>query len=356
MSNNEKIQFNIFGASHAESVGVSLVGVGFGEKVDLDELQTFVDRRKANASVYSTTRTEPDKIIVESGIENGVTTGGEIVARILNTNTRKSDYSKHRVCPRPSHADYVAAVKYGMDRDFSGGGRFSGRMTAPMCIAGGVAIQILKSRGVERGAYIQSIGGVSGKGYKFSIPDKEDVMSAHSDAFPLLDSSFKGEMEREIEMARADGDSCGGVVECCIFGLPCGCGSPLQDSIESEISKNIFAIPGVKGIEFGSGFDISTMRGSDANDEFYFDENGIVKTATNHSGGINGGIANGMPITFRVAFRPVPSISKTQRTVNLETNENVEISIKGRHDACFVPRAVPVVEAMAALAIINMEK
>ncbi len=356
MSNNKKIQFNIFGASHSESVGVSLVGVGFGEKIDLDELQAFVDRRKANASAYSTARTEPDKIIIESGIENGVTTGGEIVARILNTNMRKGDYAQHKVCPRPSHADYVSAVKYGVDRDFSGGGAFSGRMTAPMCIAGGIAIQILKRRGVEIGAYIQSIGNVNGKGYKFTIPNRDAVLSVHNDNFPLLDNSFKNAMEKQIERARADGDSCGGVVECCVFGLPCGYGNPLQESIESEISKNIFAIPGVKGIEFGSGFDISAMLGSQANDEFYFNEQGAIKTFSNHSGGINGGIANGMPITFRVAFRPVPSISKTQRTVNLETCENVQISIKGRHDGCFVPRAVPAVEAMAALSLINMEK
>ncbi|MBQ7164906.1 MAG: chorismate synthase, partial [Clostridia bacterium] len=214
-------------------------------------------------------------------------------------------------------------------------------------------MQILNAKGIRIGGYVQAIGDVSGAGYRFGEIDETAVISAGESDFPLLDESYKPAMLREIEGAAAEGDSCGGVIECCIFGVPAGSGEPLLGSIESEISKNIFAIPAVKGIEFGSGFAISSMRGSSANDEFYYDENGSVRTFTNNNGGINGGLANGMPITFRVAFKPVPSIAKKQRTVNLKTRENVTIEIKGRHDSCFVPRAVPVVEAMAALAMIN---
>lgn len=352
MSVDGKVVFSIFGASHAECIGVSLEGIGFGEAVDMDELNAFMSRRKASSAVYSTSRMEPDEIVFESGIADGMTTGGEIVAKIYNTNVKKADYEAYRYTPRPSHADYAAYLKYGEEADRSGGGRFSGRMTAPMCIAGGIALQILRRRGIEIGAYIQSIGGVEGAGYRFRNISREQVMAIHSDTFPLLDSSYKRAMEREIEGAASIGDSLGGIVECAVFGVPAGSGDVMKDSIESVISRNLFAIPAVKGVEFGSGFALSGMHGSGANDELYFD-NGVVKTSTNHNGGINGGLANGMPITFRVAFKPVPSVSRVQNTVNLKTGENATIAIKGRHDCCFVPRAVPVVEAMAALAIMN---
>ncbi|MBR2969112.1 MAG: chorismate synthase [Clostridia bacterium] len=349
----DKVKFTVFGSSHSEAIGVSIEGIGFGETVDMKELQAFVDRRKATGACYSTKRLEPDTVVIERGIENGVTSGGEIVAKIYNTNVRSSDYSAYKTCPRPSHADYAAICKYGSDYDVSGGGRFSGRMTAPMCIAGGIAIQLLAAKGIRIGGYIQSIGSVCGKGYKLGGITEEGVMSVHNDSFPLLDGSVKNAMMREIERASLAGDSCGGVVECVVFGVPAGSGDVMRNSIESEISRNLFAIPAVKGVEFGSGFDIASMRGSSANDEFYFDENGQVKTLSNHNGGINGGLANGMPITVRVAFKPVPSISIAQRTVNLATGENTTVTVKGRHDSCFVPRAVPVVEAMVALAVIN---
>lgn len=351
--NKDKIKFRIFGASHAESVGVCLEGVKFGEAIDEAELQAFLNRRKPNDGIYSTKRQEPDEIVFESGIENGVTTGGEIVAKIYNVNARRSDYSLFSVCPRPSHADYSAMMKYGEDYDVSGGGEFSGRMTAPMCIAGGIVLQILNRKGVKVGAYLKAVGGVEGKGYGYSDVSEAEVMACREDTFPLLDKSYKTAMMRAIEGAASQGDSCGGIVECVVFGLPAGVGDVMRDSLESAISSNLFAIPAVKGVEFGSGFKLSAMRGSSANDEFYYDENGVVKTSTNHNGGINGGLANGMPITLRVAFKPTPSISREQRTVNLKTGENVTINIKGRHDACFVPRAVPVVEAMVALSIIN---
>jgi len=352
MSCKSNVKYSIFGASHADSVGVSIEGIGFGEAIDLTELQVFLDRRKPTLK-HSTARKEADKIVIESGIENGVTTGGEIVARIYNTSVRRGDYTAITTCPRPSHADYAAIVKYGKDYDASGGGAFSGRMTAPMCIAGGIALQILRRKGVKIGAYIQSVGGVEGKSYKRTDNLEEAVMSAHGEAFPLLDGAFKPAMLAAIEDAARAGDSCGGVIECCVFGLPAGTGELFTDSLESAISSSLFAIPAVKGVEFGSGFEIAHMRGSSANDEFYFDGDGSVKTFTNHNGGINGGLANGMPITLRVAFKPTPSISREQRTVNLQTGENTVISVTGRHDACFVPRAVPAVEAMVALSLIN---
>ena len=348
-----KIRFRIFGSSHAEEIGVSLEGVGFGEHIDLDELQAFVDRRKALPSVYSTPRMEPDEIIIESGIENGCTTGGEIVAKIKNQSVRRGDYSQYKNTPRPSHADYAAIKKYGDGYDISGGGKFSGRMTAPLCIAGGIAKQILKRSGVSVYAFIQSIGGVHGKSYRGADIDEKRLEDINGKVFPLLDEEYRPAMERAIEKAAAEGDSVGGVVECVVFGVPAGSGEPLAGSIESELAGLLFAIPAVKGVEFGAGFSISDMRGSAANDEFYYDENKRVRTYTNNNGGINGGLANGMPITFRVAFKPTPSIAKKQRTVNLNTGENAVIEIKGRHDACFVPRAVPAVEAAAALAIIN---
>ena len=353
MNGKYSLTYSIFGASHAEEIGVSLEGVPFGERIDLAELQAFADRRKPVSSEYSTSRREPDEIIIECGIENGVTTGGEIIAKIKNASVKRSDYSNLKYCPRPSHADYAAYMKYGIEYDMSGGGKFSGRMTAPMCIAGGIALQLLKKEGIEIGAYIQSIGSVCGEGYRFRNIEKAEVLSCRRDSFPVLDKSFLPAMQREISAAASLGDSCGGVVECCIFGVPAGLGNVGTESIESEIARNIFAIPAVKGVEFGSGFALSEMRGSGANDEFFYDGE-TVKTTTNNNGGINGGLSNGMPITFRVAVKPTPSISKEQKTVNLKTGENVTVSVKGRHDACIVPRVVPVVEAMAALAVINM--
>lgn len=350
---DDRIKLRLFGSSHSEDIGVVMEGIGFGETVDVDRLQKFVDRRKSRFD-FTTPRVESDKIIIESGIENGITTGGEIVAKVLNQNFKRSDYDKFKVTPRPSHADYAAMSKYGKSHDLSGGGRFSGRITVPLCIAGGIAIQLLEKKGVKIGAYIQRIGSVEGKSYRFTIPDEKEVLSAGEKNFPILDDVYYQPMLREIEGAKKAGDSIGGVVECVIFGLPVGTGGELTSSLESEISKNIFSIPAVKGVEFGSGFLLSSMRASSANDEFAFDENGKVVTTTNNNGGINGGICNGMPVTFRVAFKPAPSISLEQRTVNLETKENTTVTIKGNHDCCFVPRAVPAVEAMAAIAILNL--
>jgi len=343
----KKLNIEIFGASHSSEIGVKVNGFK-REKICLRKLQKFVDRRKAKNSAYSTKRLEQDKIIIESGRTNGFL-GGEFKAVIQNTNQNSKDYSNLIVTPRPSHADFVARTKYGDKFDYRGGGKFSGRLTAPMCIAGGICKQILEKKGITINAYISQISTVKGASYKDTDIEKIDLNSLDQD-FPLLDQSKKGQMLEKIEVARAELDSVGGIIECVIKGVPVGAGEYMFDSIESIISHLAFAVPAVKGIEFGAGFDFAEMTGSSANDSFYYDGNN-VKTKTNNNGGINGGLANGMPITFRVVIKPTPSIAKEQDSVNLKTKQNVKLKIEGRHDACIVPRAVAVIEAISAIAI-----
>lgn len=345
-----KLRVEVFGASHASEIGVKVKGFN-GKTIDAQALQEFCDRRRAKKSAYSTQRLETDKIIFENGYKNGVITG-ELKAVIKNAEQRSQDYQKTVKKPRPSHADFVGWSKYGDGFDYRGGGKFSGRLTAPMCIAGGIAKQLLESQGIKINAFISSIGGVKGKTY--SDIDIENFNFDFADkTFPLVDDRVKADMEKAIESARLDCDSVGGKIDCVITGVPVGVGEYMFDSIEGVVSKLCFAVPAVKGIEFGSGFDIANMKGSTANDCFYYDD-GVVKTQTNHNGGINGGLSNGMPITFRVAIKPTPSIAKEQRTVDLNNKQNTTIKIEGRHDACIVPRAVPVIEAVAALAIYDI--
>ena len=345
--NGNKLKIEVFGASHSEQIGVKVDGFN-GEKVDLIELQKFVDRRKAKRTSYSTKRLEEDKVIVEYGVENDKLLK-EFKAVIKNQNQNSKDYSSLIKTPRPSHADYVAHTKYGEGFDYRGGGKFSGRLTAPMCIVGGICKQILSEKGIEISAYISQIGVVKGKSYKTTDIENIDLTKLDKN-FPLLDGSVKEEMLKQIESAKNDLDSVGGVIECVIKGVPVGTGEYMFDSLESVISRLAFAVPAVKGIEFGTGFDLASMRGSGANDAFYY-ENGVVKTKTNNNGGINGGLANGMPITFRVVIKPTPSIAKEQDTIDLESKQNVKISIGGRHDACITPRAVAVIESISAIAI-----
>ena len=344
-----KLKIEIFGASHAPEIGVKVQGFN-GEKVDLEQLQKFMDRRRAKKTAYSTKRLEGDNVIVKKGLD-GDRLLGDFEAVILNSAQRSSDYDNVVKTPRPAHADYVAWTKYGDGFDYRGGGKFSGRMTAPMCIAGGLIKQILKEKGIEINAYISRIGSVVGKSYNDVDVENFDF-SALDENFPLLDSSVKDAMMQEIEETAKRGDSVGGVIECVIKGVPVGAGEYMFDSLESVISHLVFAVPAIKGIEFGAGFDISKMNGSTANDSFYFDGE-KVKTRTNNNGGINGGMANGMPITFRVAVKPTPSISIEQDTVNLTEKVNAKLRIGGRHDACITPRAVPVIEAVSAIAIFD---
>lgn len=346
-----KIKVEVFGASHAIEIGVKVDGFDEGSDVDLEKLQFFCDRRRAKKSSYSTPRIEEDKIIVQSGVKDGKTDGTTFKAVIKNSNQHSRDYGDRVVLPRPSHADYVATVKYGDDFDHRGGGKFSGRLTAPMCIAGGIAKQFLEKIGIKIDAFVSSVGQIKLKNYD-DIDQSKDLTFS-DDNFRILDENQKQKVDELISSVREKGDSIGGTIDCIIKGVPVGLGEYMFDSIESVISRLIFAVPAVKGIEFGSGFNLSKMNGSLANDAFYYDD-GVVKTKTNHNGGINGGLANGMPITLRVAIKPTPSISIEQDTVNLLTGENQKLSIKGRHDACIVPRAVAPIEAVVALAIYDL--
>lgn len=323
MSNSlgKLFRFTIFGQSHAPAIGVTIEGLPSGLKIDMEKLGAFLSRR-APGGKYATSRKEPDLPEFIAGIVDGYTCGAPVTAIIRNTNTRSSDYEYMRFIPRPGHADYTAMVKYGDTRDYSGGGQFSGRLTAPLCIAGGIALQLLEEKGICVSAKIKSIGGESDEEKMFELIDK----------------------------VRAEGDSVGGIIECTITGMPAGVGEPMFDGLENRIAQAVFGIPAVKGIEFGAGFEAANMRGSQCNDPFIL-ENGRLVTDGNNHGGILGGISSAMPIVFRIAIKPTPSIAVEQDTVDMKTGIETKLSIKGRHDPCIVPRAVPCVEAAAAAAI-----
>ena len=342
--NGKKLRVEIYGESHAEKIGVSVKGLP-PFKFDEKALDEFIARRKASGSVYSTARMEAD-VPVFTGVKNGET-AGDFSAEIYNLNKISKDYSALYGKPRPSHADYAWYLKDGA-LDFSGGGRFSARLTAPFCVAGGIIKQYLLSRGVKIESFVSSVGRVHGRSYKDGGLSAEEInKSREKGDFPSLDK--KAEMLEEIKNAKVVGDSVGGVAECCVYGL-CGVGDNLFGGLEGKISSLIYAVPAVKGVEFGDGFSLAEMRGSQANDALRM-QNGKVAVISNHAGGINGGIANGSPIAIRVAFRPTPSISLPQKTVDLTTGTDTEIIINGRHDACVVPRALPAVERAVAIAI-----
>lgn len=358
----EKLNIEIYGKSHGPCIGVKMNGVPAGMRFDAEELQTFLNRRAPGRNAWSTSRKEADLSDFRSGVEpvseSGsdpekgkhfyVTTGDTIEAVIENTNVRPQDYSNVAQVPRPAHADYPAWVKYGKIE--SGGGAFSARLTAPLCIAGGICLQWLKERGIEVRAHIDSIGGI--RDAKFPRPgQKEEV--AICEEFPVIDKAAGEQMKNFIARIREEGDSIGGSIECMIEGLPAGLGEPIFGSIESRICQAVFAVPAVKGIEFGAGFDVCDMKGSENNDPYEINDGRIV-TKTNHHGGILGGLSSGMPVLFRVAMKPTPSIAKVQDSVDLERMEPTKLQVKGRHDPCIVPRAVPCIEAAAAIAICDM--
>lgn len=347
--NGRKLRVKIFGASHAKEIGVSAKGLD-GINFDGEKLEKFMERRRAKNTSYSTKRLEADKVIVKKGVCNHIISG-EFKAVIKNNAKKSSDYLNTVKKPRPSHADFVAWSKYGDGFDYRGGGKFSGRLTAPMCIVGGVLKEHLEQKGIKINAFISQIGEVKGKSYK-DLDASVGELNFSDQNFRLIDDSVRAKMDEQIENASKNLDSVGGIIDCVITGVPVGAGEHMFDSIESVISHLAFAVPAVKGIEFGAGFEFASMQASKANDEFYYDGE-VVKTRTNNNGGINGGLSNGMPITFRVVVKPTPSISKKQNTVDLIKKENSEIIIEGRHDACIVPRAVPVIEAISAIAIFD---
>lgn len=349
----DKFKVTVFGASHAAEIGATIEGLPAGLCIDMEKVYALMERRAPGRDRFSTQRKEPDIPEIISGIEKGRTTGEPLTAVIKNSNQRSTDYENLKFVPRPGHADYTAYVKYDGSNDMSGGGQFSGRMTAPLCFAGALALQILEEKGINIGAHIESIYNVKDDRFTPCDITKDILCSVKAKDFPVINDFVRVKMEAEIDRAKENCDSVGGVIECAVIGMPVGVGGPLFEGIEGEIARNVFAVPGVKGIEFGAGFSASRMHGSENNDEFCFDGD-KVKTKTNNAGGILGGISNGMPIIFRVAMKPTPSISKEQNSINLQTKENEKLVIKGRHDPCIVKRAVPVIEAVAAITILNM--
>lgn len=345
----QSLKLSIFGQSHGAAIGMTLDGIPAGLPVDFDRLQAFLNRRAPGQNDYSTPRKEADLPEFPAGIVDGFTCGAPIAALIRNTNTRSGDYSDLRDRPRPGHADYTAAVKYGGFQDVAGGGHFSGRLTAPLCIAGGLCLQWLEKQGISVFAHILQIGSVRDQAFDPLNPDPEKIHTP----FPVLDPEKGAAMQAEISAARSDGDSIGGIVECAITGLPVGLGDPMFDGVENRIASIVFGIPAVKGVDFGSGFDAACLRGSQNNDG-YLMKDGKVSLLSNHAGGILGGISNGAPVIFRSAIKPTPSISRTQHTVSLSKGTDCTLNVKGRHDPCIVPRAVPVVEAAAALAVFDL--
>lgn len=344
----KKIRVSIFGESHGSAIGAVVDNLPAGELIDLEELQCFLKRRQGGNNKYSTPRKEADIPEIVSGIKEGYTTGAPLCIMIKNENTRSGDYKTD--IPRPGHADFTAYTKYSGFCDLRGGGHFSGRLTAPICAVGGILMQILKRRGVEIVAHLSSVGDVSDSKINNLVLDSGELNKIKSGAFPTLSDDAGEKMQDLIIGVKEEGDSIGGCVECGIYGLDAGIGNPIFDGIENAIAGAVFGIGGVKGIEFGIGFEASKIKGSLNNDEFYMDD-AQVKTKTNNNGGILGGITTGMPVIFNVAFKPTPSISREQQSVSFSKCENVTLSTVGRHDPCIAVRAVPCIEAIAAIAI-----
>ena len=347
------MRYSIFGESHGPAVGVVLEGVPPGLELDLDAVRFDLSRRAPGKSPLSTARKEADEPQILSGVFEGRTTGAPLCAVIENTDTRSADYAKTRDLARPGHADYPAHVRYQGFNDYRGGGHFSGRLTAPLVFAGGVAKQILAQRGVCVGAHISTVYGVNDE----PLEDWESLRACAAKDFPVLNDEKGAEMRDAILEAKNDQDSVGGAIECGVFGLPAGLGEPdFGRNAEGIFAQHLFAVPAVKGVSFGAGAAFALMRGSEANDPLYVDGDGSVKAEQNCAGGINGGITNGMPLVFEVTLRPTPSIARRQFTVDLAKGENAVLELTGRHDPCVVHRAVPAIEAAAALAACELLK
>jgi len=344
------LNIKLTGASHDAFVGAVMYGLPSGIKVDFPLIEGMLRRRAAGFFPWVSARAESDIAEIVSGNTDGITDGSPLEIKIYNRDVRRGDYDNKRF-PRPSHADYPAIIKYGDGLDISGGGRFSGRMTAPLVFCGGLLLGWLREKGVRIYARVLSVGDAHDVALNSLAPNENALSAIAGKYFPALSGAWGEEMTAEICLAAERGDSLGGVAQCIVLGLPVGSGGEHIDGLESLIAREVFAIPGVRALEFGAGFGMSRQRGSEANDALYYDKQGLIKTLSNNSGGINGGLANGMPLIFNVGFRPTPSIALPQQTVDLQTCENVTKVIRGRHDPCIVPRAVPVLEAVAAIAV-----
>lgn len=350
----ETLKVSLFGQSHSEAVGVVIDGLPSGIKIDMERLQKFLLRRAARGAI-STQRQEPDVPEFLSGLKDSITCGAPICAIIRNTNVRSGDYSDLKNIPRPSHADFAVYSKHGEFADFSGGGHQSGRITAALCIAGGICEQYLENMGITVGAHIYTVAGIQDTPFD-PVNITADILQEIAEKdFPVINEAVGDSIKKRIAEAKEAEDSVGGIVEFAVTGLTAGLGSPHFGGLENRISSAVFGVPAIKGIEFGNGFACAGLKGSENNDAFYIseeeDSDGSVYTRTNNSGGINGGISNGMPLIGRAAVKPTPSIAKDQESVNIATGQNITVSIKGRHDPCIVHRAVPCIEAAVAIAI-----
>jgi len=346
----ENLKLSIFGQSHGPAIGMVLDGIPAGLPVDKNRLQEFLNRRAPGQNNWSTPRREEDQPEFLGGLLDGFTCGAPIAAVIHNKNTHSGDYANLKDCPRPGHADYTAQIKYGGFQDAAGGGHFSGRLTAPLCIAGGLCRQWLEEMGIRISARIVSIGGVGDETeYDPCNPPLELIRQD----FPVLSPAAGEVMRQKIAEVRSESDSVGGIIECWITGLPAGLGEPMFGGVENRIAQIVYGIPAVKSLDFGIGYAAGYARGSQCNDAYTIVD-GTIRTKTNYSGGILGGITNGMPVIFQTAIKPTPSISLQQQSVSLSRMDEQPLNIKGRHDPCIVPRAVPVVEAAAAIAIYDL--
>lgn len=346
----ENLKLTIFGQSHSAAIGMTLDGIPAGLPVDFDELQVFLNRRAPGQNNWSTPRKEGDRPEFLAGILDGFTCGAPIAAVIHNTNTRSGDYANLKDCPRPGHADYTAQIKYGGFQDAAGGGHFSGRLTAPLCIAGGLCKQWLAERGIRVAARIASIAGVTDD---FEVNTLNPQLDLIGTDFPVFSPDAGARMREKIAEARSECDSVGGIIECYITGVPAGLGEPMFGGVESRIAQIVYGVPAVKSVEFGIGAEAANLRGSQCNDTFTV-ANGNISTLTNNAGGILGGITNGMPLIFRAAIKPTPSIARPQQSVSLRNAQEQVLVVKGRHDPCIVSRAVPVIEAAAAIALFDL--
>ncbi|WP_027633008.1 chorismate synthase [Clostridium hydrogeniformans] len=346
-------RLSIFGESHGEAIGITIDGIPSGFEIDIDNIKQEMERRAPGRNLISTQRKEGDVFEILSGMFNGKATGTPLCSIIRNKDKKSRDYSKMENIMRPGHADYPGVLRYRGFNDYRGGGHFSGRITAPLVFSGAIAKQILKERGIKVLSHIKSIAHIEDENIDYCNPPVEILESLKLKDMAVINDEIKEEMKSCILNAKKNKDSVGGVIECIITGIPGGVGNPFFDSLESTIAHLAFSVPAVKGIEFGCGFEITKLKGSESNDEYYY-ENQEVKTYSNNNGGVTGGISNGMPVVFRVAIKPTASILKPQRTIDISKKENTEIEVEGRHDPCIVQRAVPVIEAIAAIAITDL--
>ena len=349
------VKISIFGESHGNAIGINIDGLPSGFEIDMEKVRLEMERRAPGKNELSTARKEADLPEILSGFFEGKTTGTPLCAIIRNSDTRSKDYSKTKDFMRPGHADYTGYERYNGFNDYRGGGHFSGRITAPLVFAGAICKQILENKGIFIGAHISSIKDINDEDFNEVNISKEELEDLRKMELPLINNSLEDKIRHTIMQAKYNGDSVGGTIECAVIGIDSGVGNPFFDSVESTLAHLMFSIPAIKGIEFGKGFDITKLYGSEANDEYYYDGD-LVKTKTNNNGGVLGGISNGMPILFKVAVKPTASILKEQNTIDIKEKKDAKFRIEGRHDPCIVQRALPVVEAVTAIGILDLIK